>query len=523
MTSDRRSGWLAHSRTDVLLVLLILIVAGPIVQILMAHQASRLAFTAALSDRSTVQVDAYEEILGVDFAERDGHLYSDKAPGQPFLAVPFYAMARSAGAEPGEVLRYFDNYTLWWTSFWSAVVPAAALAVLMRRFSLRVVGDPKAATAAALATSLSTLLLPFATVLFSHVLAAALCFGAYVTGRDPRASNWRLAAAGLLGGLAVVTEYTTGIVVVLLGALVVHRHGARIIAYIAGGLPAAAALALYNTVAWGSPTAFSYDFSATFADFHNRGLFGIRIPDPGLTLQVLVGERGLWTLTPVVLVGVLGLIMLARSRRTREPGVFGLIVFAAFVAVQGGWFSVTAGASPGPRYVVAGLPFVAVGVAKIWTVSRVAVVVPAVVGAIPMLAAIFTNPLAQPTENFAAGHWMWRVFNGNMGDTLLSPYLPDPYAQVVQLALAAMTLGLLWRVVDRISRAQPALDRTPLGPAGSGPRRREPGTTTVRPTRAPATRARPGSAADRLGRTPDHPEMSAPTATPPTPPPAGHG
>lgn len=440
---DQRNGWLARWRTDILLVLLILVVAGPIVQILMAHQASRLAFTAALWDRSTVQVDAYEEILGVDFAERDGHLYSDKAPGQPFMAAPFYGMARGVGAEPGEVRRYFDNYTLWWTSFWSSVVPAAVLAVLMRRFALRVVGSPKAATAAAVAMSLGTLLLPFATVLFSHVLAAVLCFGAYLTGREQGASTWRLAAAGLLGGLAVVTEYTTGIVVVLLGLLVVHRHGLRVCAYAAGGLPAAALLGVYNTVAWGSPTAFSYDFSATFAAFHDRGLFGIRIPDPGLTVQVLVGERGLWTLTPVVLVGVLGLILLARDRATRGPGVFGLVVFAAFVAVQGGWFSVTAGASPGPRYVVAGLPFVAVGVARIWTFSRAAVVLPAVLGAIPMLASIFTNPLAQPTEDFAAGHWLWRLSNGDLGDTLLTPHLPDPYAQIVQLLIAAVVLTML--------------------------------------------------------------------------------
>lgn len=458
MSSGRVGSWVARWRPEIVLVVLVLVVTAPIVQLLMAHQASRLAFTAAVWDRGTVQIDAYEGILSVDFAEREGRLYSDKAPGQPFLAVPFYGLARAVGAEPGEVERYFDNYTLWWTSLWSSVAPLAALAVMMRRFALRVVGDPRAATAAAVGMSLSTLLLPFATVLFSHVLAAALCFGAYLAGRDPDAPPRRLAAAGLLGGLAVVTEYTAGIVVVVLGVLIVYRHGPRVVAYAAGGLPAVAVLLAYNAVAWGSPTEFSYDNSGSFEEFHQQGLFGIRIPSPSLTAQVLFGERGLLTLTPIVLVGVIGLVQLASRRRTREVGVVGLVVFGLFVAVQGGWFSVTAGASPGPRYVVAALPFMAVGVAQAWRWSRAVVVLAGVVGAVPMLLAIFTNPLAQPTETFAAGHWAWRIVEGRWGMTLLTPHLDSPWAQLAQLGVASAVLGLLWW----LTRREPALEVEPL-------------------------------------------------------------
>ncbi|MFN2318115.1 MAG: hypothetical protein ABR500_00340 [Dermatophilaceae bacterium] len=434
---------MARWRPEILLVALVLVVSAPIVQTLMAHQASRLALTAAVWDRGTIQIDAYEDILGVDFAERDGHLYSDKAPGQPFLAAPFYGAARAVGAEPAEVERYFNNRTLWWTSLWSATIPLAALAVMMRRFALRVVGDERAATAAAVGMSLGTLLLPFSTVLFSHVLTAALVFGAYLVGRDRNASSVRLAVAGLLGGLAVVTEYTAAIVVVVLGVLILHRHGRKVIAYVAGGLPAVAVLAFYNAVAWGSPTSFSYANSGKFSKQHAQGLFGIRIPDPVLTAQVLLGERGLLTLTPIVLVGVVGLVWLTRRRRTREVGIVGLVVFATFVAVQGGWFSVTAGSSPGPRYVVPALPFVAVGVAEVWRRSRAAVVIAAAIGALSMLMAIFTNPLAKPSEDFTAGHWAWRMASGRWGDTLLSPYLDDPWAQLVQLCLAAVLLVLL--------------------------------------------------------------------------------
>ncbi len=454
--SHRRFGRVVTTyKPEILLVGVILVVAGPIVQLLMAHQASRLALTAAVWDAKTVQIDDYQQILSVDFAERDGHLYSDKAPGQPVLTVPFYGAARAVGAEAGATERFFDNLTLWWVSFWSAVVPAAVLAVMIRRFALRVTGDGRAATAAAVTVSLGTLLLPFATLLFSHVLAAALCFGAYLAARDTDASPARLAAAGMLGGLAVVTEYTAGIVVVVLGVLVLVRHGTRVLAYVAGGLPAVGFLALYNTIAWGSPTSFSYDYSGAFGTFHEQGLFGIRLPSPDLTAQVLFGERGLLTLTPIVLVGVVGLIHLARRRTTREVGVVGLAVFGAFVALQGGWFSVTAGSSPGPRYAVIAIPFVAVGVAQFWSFSRAAVVIAGAIGAVPMLMAILTNPLAPPEETFAAGHWAWRIATGRWGQTLLTPYLGSPGAQIVQLALAAVLLALLWRATVSTASVRP--------------------------------------------------------------------
>ena len=444
-----QDSWLRRWRTDVLLVVLVLVVAGPIVQVLMAHQASRIAFTAAVWDEGTVAVDTYADILSVDFAERevDGRVvtYSDKAPGQPFLVAPLYGLARAVGAESPATENPFDNYTLWWTSLWSATIPLAALAVMIRRFCLGVLGDGRAATAAALTTTFGTLLLPFGTVLFGHVMAAALCFGCYLAARERDATPPRLALAGLQGGLAVLTEYTSGIVVVAVGVLALRRHGAGVLAFVAGGVPAVVALGAYNAIAWGSPLEFSYDNSATFSDFHAQGLFGIRIPDPRLTLQVLAGERGLLTMTPIVGVGVAGLVSLARERRHREVGVVGLAVLAAFVAVQGGWFSVTAGASPGPRYVVAALPFIAVGVARAWRWSRGLVVATGALGTLVMLAAVFTNPLAQPTETFTAGHWIWRLATDRWGQTLLTPFLGDPAAQLVQLAIAGGVLALVWR------------------------------------------------------------------------------
>lgn len=429
---------------DLALVVLVLVVTAPVVQVLMAHQASRLAFTAAVVDHQTVIIDRYEDILSVDFAQRDGHLYSDKAPGQPLLAAPAYAVGRVVGLEAGAVNRPFHNLTLWWTSLWSSAIPLAALAVLIRRSVADILGSPRAAMASAAAVSLGTMLLAFGTVLFGHVLAALLSYACWVLARDRDVSPARLASAGIAGGLAVLTEYTAGIVVVVVATLVVVRHRGRALAFVAGGVPVAGILLLYNAIAWGDPLLFSYDFSGGFGDFHEQGFFGITLPDPVLLRGILVGERGLLTLTPVVGVGVVGLVDLALDRRHRVDGLVGLVVLLAFVALQGGWFSVTAGASPGPRYVVAALPFVALGVARMWERIPWLVVATGLAGAFAMMVAVATNPLAQPTESFTLGHWLWRLASGRHGDLLWSRWVPDPFAHMAWVLLVVATAWWAW-------------------------------------------------------------------------------
>lgn len=443
-----------NRKPDLALAALVLVVTAPIVQALMGHQASRLALTAAIVDHRTVVIDDYDEILSVDYAQRDGHLYSDKAPGQPLLAVPLYAAARAVGAEPAEVYRPFDNLTLWWVTLWSAAIPLAVLAVVIRRFALRVLDDPRAAMAAGVAVPLGTLLAAFGTVLFSHVLAALLGFAAWVLARPRHASRAQLGWAGLLGGLAVVTEYTTGIIVVVTGITVLARHRRDVWAFVVGGLPAVALLLGYNALAWGDPFTFSYDYSATFGAFHELGFFGIRLPDPSLAGEVLVGSRGLFTLTPVVAVGIIGLVDLALDQTRRSIGITGLVVFTTFVMVQSGWFSATAGASPGPRYVVAALPFVAIGVARMFQRIPWLVVATTAIGAVAMLAAILTNPLAQPTESFVFGHWVWLLRTGRWDDTLVTPWLGSPMAQLVQVAVALAMLGWVWQVSAGSSRTR---------------------------------------------------------------------
>ena len=67
------------------------------------NQNTRFDFVRAVVERGSLSIDAYQENTG-DKAVKDGHYYSDKAPGQPLLAVPvafaLRAVSKVASVDP---------------------------------------------------------------------------------------------------------------------------------------------------------------------------------------------------------------------------------------------------------------------------------------------------------------------------------------------------------------------------------------------------------------------------------------
>ena len=439
---------LARYRSDLLLALVVALVVVPVLQPMMAQQVSRYALTAALVDDGTVAIDAFSDRIGVDHAERDGVLYSDKAPGQPVLAVPAYAVYRLLGGVRGELAKPWADLGLWAVTLLSSALPAVALAVLMRRLALRCC--PQRATEAALALSLGTMLLPFATQLFSHVLSALCALGAYLLATRERSTPLALTGAGALAGLAVTVEYTMAVLVVVIGVVIFVRDRAGVLWYALGGVPMALLLGLYHWIAFGGPLEVGYRYGQ-FSQ-HQSGVVGVRPPDPGTTFTVLFSERGLAVLTPITVVGVVGLVLLTRRVEARTDAWASLAVFAVFLAIMGGWSSPWAGASPGPRYITPALPFLAGGVAYVWSRVPFVATAAAAVGVVSMGLATFTMPLAQPTEPSALVHWFTRARDGEWADTLLTVWLGD-WALLLPLLAAAGVAAWLLRDEARQRRA----------------------------------------------------------------------
>ncbi len=444
----------SYRRADALLAGVVLVLVGLIVQPAWSQQASRYALTAAVAEHGTTRIDAYDQTLGVDYAVKDGHRYSDKAPGQPLAAIPFYAVYRAVGGQSAAEKHVDHNLGIWWLSFWFSAVPAAALAVAMARAARRVA--PAWGTLVGLALGAGTLVLPLGSLLFGHVLAALLAFAAFRLLLD-RPEAGRVAAAGALAAGAVAVEYTAVLAVLVLTGLVLWKHRRRLGWYLLGASPLVVLVAAYQWIAFGSPVATSYQYSR-FA-FQRNGIGGLGPPDLRVAVDLLVGGRGLFVLSPICLVALIGLVKLRRDRPAFSvEATVSLAVVGAYLVFQSGWVDATGGDSPGPRHLIPALPFLAVGLAHVWPRWRVIATGAAVLSVGAMVVATLTYPMAPAATDNALKWWIERAFRGEVVDTLLSPVLGR--VSVLLVVLGAAGLAAVLVRLERTDRTAPA-DRSP--------------------------------------------------------------
>jgi hypothetical protein len=220
------------------------------------------------------------------------------------------------------------------------VLPGFVLLLLVRSVAERL--EPGLGTVAAVTVGLGTLLLPFSTLLFAHVLAAALTFGSFTVlfgerNRPGGPRTWALGAAGLLAGLAFITEYPAALAgVVLAGYAVAGAAGLRAALgrfwpYAVGAFVGSLPLALYNKWAFGSFTKLAY----SGLEEHQQGFFGIDTPDPGVAAQLLLTSRGLLTLAPVLVMAAIGLVLVWRRGWRAEALACGAIALVLLVYNSG--------------------------------------------------------------------------------------------------------------------------------------------------------------------------------------------
>jgi hypothetical protein len=301
------------------------------------------------------------------------------------------------------------------------------------------------------------MVLPFATLLFSHVLSMCLAFAAFFVllreRREPdRHRHWPYALAGLLIGYGIATEYPILFAGLILGLYAMTgghavRRGAL---YAAGTAVGAVPLALYNLWAFGSVTHVAY------ADIprQHAGFFGIRMPDPAVAVELLLSSRGLFTLAPVLVMGVVGTAILYRRGRRAEAVVIGAIG-VVFLVYNSGYFLPYGGRVPGPRFLITILPFLALPLA---TAYRRFPGVTVALGAVSMVTfsiATITQPLVSAEGD--TGMWTHLLSTGQLQPTVVSifdshhawlalvPFFAAGLAALALAARAAPTLAVSWR------------------------------------------------------------------------------
>jgi hypothetical protein len=387
----------------------------------------------------------------VDRAVKDGHTYSDKAPLQPVLAVPFYAVYRAVGGEPAIERRIEENLGLWWITFWMATVPAAILAALMYRVGRR--HGPESSLPATMALVFGSIMLPFAVLLFGHSLVALLVFAGFAV-LSGELDRGRLIGAGALLGAAVAAEYTAAIAVAVVGGYALWRAGQRVMWFVVGGIPFAVLLGWYHTVVFGTPFTHPYRYSA-FTEVHEEAaglLENFAGFHPEHALQVFVDGRGFLVATPMVVVALIGLVAMMRrgASERRAEAVVALFMFAGFMVIPVFWGNPWGGDSPGARYMTPALPFLVVGAAWAWRYARraerlrVLLVAVAAIGVVTMLLATITDPLIPDEAPVSIRWWLELAVDGDIVPTVFTVAI-GPLGWVIQAGLVAVVARGLWK------------------------------------------------------------------------------
>jgi hypothetical protein len=439
-------------KSSVLLFLFVLAIVGPIAYGMGDQQASRYALTAALWENGTVRVDGFEQIMGLDAALRDGHYYSDKAPLQQFIGVPFYGIYRAVGGESAAVIRDQGNLGLWWQTLWCAGIPLAILAVLIYQLALRF--NRRRAMQATLGIITGTILLPFGTVLFAHVLTALFITGAFVLLISDEVSTRALIGAGALAGAAVASEYGAAVAVAVLCVYAVWRFRRQALWVAVGSLPLVVFLGSYHAIAFGSPFATSESFSIFWGVVEERRSFfapfrGGHLPD---LFRIFFAGRGLFVATPIVALALVGLVWTMRHRRgvERQAALVALAMFVGMVFVVFVWADPWGGSSPGPRYLTGALPPLVLGVGAAWSLRPLWTRAAVAVSVLTMGLATIAYPLISHEIPVGLGTWIQIAALGHLAPSIFTMMLGN-WGMLIHAGLVA-GLGVLLYRWERLSR-----------------------------------------------------------------------
>lgn len=331
------------------------------------NELSRFEAVYAMAEEGTFAIDGAVAKLGdhEDKAASGGHVYSNKAPGLAFAAVPVYRLLRlvlppPASGTGGPLFFFLHLLTV-------GLASVLAVARLARRL------PPRAAPLVAAALALGTPFLYYARSFLSHAWSAALLFLAWDALRvAEERTNRRVGAfvflCGFLSGWAVLSEYT----VAPIAAFLILRAGARrawrrmAVAALGAAVPAALLLA-YQAVCFGSPFTPSYAREAfpAYAELARQPLFGLTLPRPTLLLDYLFHPaRGILVFSPFLAWAAAGFFQWWRSREDRPDCLFAFAGTAAFFVLMCGYPNWHGGWSLGSRYLVPSFFFLALAAAR---------------------------------------------------------------------------------------------------------------------------------------------------------------
>lgn len=364
-----RSSLGRFTRTEIKLGLTLVIISALFMHWGGWSENSLFDLTRAIVDRGTLTIDPDIQNTG-DRSVVNGHYYSNKAPGGAFLAVPVYAAWKGiASFLPVDSLRSSPDPPLivvhdihgvpiivdMGLDLFTRIAILLVCLVPIVLFGLtavllyRLAGQFTANTSHQL---LVPFLYGFGTIgfIYSHTFATNI-MGSFFTissfyqlvKTGHHRTNRQVMLAGFAAGFGVAVDYWVSLTLPIIGLyaiLTAPKHnklqtGVRFcVAALIGLLP----LLLYNTAILGTP----FDLVIRHQDpaiWISSSTLGFKLwPDPFVLIRLLIGPyRGLFVYSPLLILGVIGLFVMAKTHRA-EALTIGSLFLIFLWAIASYWY-----------------------------------------------------------------------------------------------------------------------------------------------------------------------------------------
>lgn len=335
---------------------------------------SRFALIFAFVQGGHLTIDSFHDTEGTVTGDKsfyNGHYFSDKAIGISVVGsvvyLPMYWLA-----------KLFDYHLSLWSvkhilTICVIGLPSALAGTSVYAACAYVTTNKAQRYTATIAITLGTMWFPYSVVFFGHALAASLLFCAFflifrLRSTSTLPTTWYMFLIGLVLGGAMITEYTTTLVVVPLIIYYFYVHWEKqaawnrgiVVVPALGGLIPLGMLALYNTLCFGNPFSLGYAHveSALFKESMARGLMGIQQPQLKVVYYLtLHPAHGLFWQSPVLILSLLGTYFMFYTKRYQAEATLTIVALLSYLLMNSGYYAWWGHWASGPRHLIPMLPF----------------------------------------------------------------------------------------------------------------------------------------------------------------------
>lgn len=413
---------------------------------------SRLNLTAAIVADRNIIIDSYARNT-IDRSYHNGHYYSDKAPGASIMALPAAILFRPlVDSDPGNI------YFRWLATLAVVSIPAVMLILIMALLLSRVCVSERDVLLCVLALATATIFLPYSTLFFGHIPAAAMSFLLFFIFIDNKnLSPYRIFISGLILGWMVVTEYPLAIHALVLSIFCFFRVAKKqwLAALIPGVAIAAAFLGYYNWISFGSIASIGYlrESQPVFSEALSKGFVGITHPKlSSLYVMLFKPGRGLFFLSPFLLFSIWGFITALKNVRWRSPAIAAGLIAVSGIIVNSAQPFAEGGMAPGPRHLAPILPYLvflcSFAFSQHGAVRRGIFAGLVLISSLVHIIINATNPqplngIDAPFVELAWPVWANRVFRPDFLEG--SVFYSSHYSGIIYIFVLLILIGVAWR------------------------------------------------------------------------------